>query len=151
MSSRAEVFLIDDNPFSLASTKKTVSRVFPPQSIRIFSSAKDALDFLAQDFSQDDKAKTNNPKARPRKVRPGLILSDLHMPDLDGFGFLDRFSLLPAAVQSRFSIFILSSVAGNEHIRRLFEKPSFGGFCYKPLTLDKLKHLLIQANLSCCR
>jgi len=77
-----------------------------------------------------------------------LILSDLHMPDLDGFAFLDQFLLLPAAVQSRFSIFILSGTAGKEHIRRLFEKPSFGGFSYKPLTLDKLKHLLIQANLS---
>jgi|SRR5580658_6710244 CheY-like chemotaxis protein len=142
MSSRTEVFLIDDNPFSLALTKKTVCRVFPRQSIRLFSSAKEALDFLALDFPPEDKANTNN-----SEVRPGLILSDLHMPDLDGFAFLDRFLLLPAAVQSRFSVFILAGKAEKEHIRRLFEKPSFGGFCYKPLTLEKLKDLLIQANL----
>jgi CheY-like chemotaxis protein len=143
MSSRTEVLLIDDNPNSLALTARTVSRVFPRQNIRLFSSAKNALDFLALDFPPEDKANTNY-----SKVRPGLILSDLHMPDLDGFAFLDQFLLLPAAVQSRFSIFILSGTAGKEHIRRLFEKPSFGGFSYKPLTLDKLKHLLIQANLS---
>jgi two-component system chemotaxis response regulator CheY len=136
MSKSLRVILIDDDPFILTLAKEIVRKIIKDDQVRTFSSAKDALNYLqtANDISED-----GNPV-------PGIILSDLHMPCMDGFQFLDEFARLKGAVRSQYTIFILSSTTDDRERARLFEKSSFDGFCSKPLTPQKFIDLLEQVR-----
>jgi len=129
-----EVLIIDDDPFALAMTKKTVSDRIPRKQIRIFSCPLFALQFL----------QTENDVQGKNTGRRGIILTDLEMPGMDGFKFLDEFNQLQKAIKEKYSIFVLSSTNENFKIQHLYEKPSFEGFVPKPLTVGKLDHLLTQ-------
>ena len=136
MTRRARVILIDDDPFTMAMTKQIVKKFVKNRQLRTFSSAKDALSYL----------QTVNGIANNVTPVPGMIVSDLHMPSMDGFEFLDEFAKLTQAVQSQYSVFILSSTSDEKERARLFEKVSFEGFCSKPLTPEKFMDLMAQAR-----
>jgi len=129
-----EALIIDDDPFALAMTKKTISDRIPTKQIRIFSSPKFALHYLQAENHEHGK-KTD---------RRGIIITDLEMPDMDGFEFLDEFNQLQKTIMEKYTIFVLSSTIEKFEIQRLYEKPSFEGFIPKPLTVGKLDHLLMQ-------
>ena len=129
-----EVLIIDDDPFALAMTKKTVSDRIPRKQIRIFSSPIFALQYL----------QTENDLEEKKIGRRGIIITDLEMPEMNGFEFLDEFNRLRKAIRENYTIFVISSTNENLKIQRLFEKPSFAGFFTKPLTAEKLEILLTQ-------
>lgn len=134
MHRNLEALIIDDDPFALAMTKKTVCDRIPRKQIRIFSSPKFALQYL----------QTENDVQGKKTGRRGIILTDLEMPDMDGFEFLDEFNQLQKTIKEKYVIFVLTSTNENFKIRRLHEKPSFEGLIPKPLTVGKLDHLLWQ-------
>ncbi|WP_431211479.1 response regulator [Puia sp. P3] len=134
MHRNLEALIIDDDPFALAMTKKTVSDRIPRKQIRIFSSPKFALQYLLTENDVQDK----------KIGRHGIILTDLEMPDMDGFEFLDEFNRLQKAIREKYVIFVLSSANEISKIQRLYEKPSFEGLLPKPLTVEKLDFLLKQ-------
>jgi len=128
------VILIDDDPCTLAMTKRVVDGIITGRPVAAFCTAADALKYLEREgelFAGEDSA-------------PGIILSDLHMPYMDGWRFLDEFASLSWAVRSRYSVFILSSTEDKEEKARLVEKRSFAGFCSKPLTSQKFMRLLTE-------
>lgn len=127
-----KVILIDDDPFTMAMAKRVVNRIVTSDRIQTFYSAEDALHYLGttDGLSEDDMSD------------PGIILSDLHMPNMDGFQFLDEFSKLPQPVRNRYSVFVVSSTTDREERAKLFEKSSFAGFCPKPLTRQKFVGLM---------
>jgi CheY-like chemotaxis protein len=78
------------------------------------------------------------------KGRPGVILTDLEMPEIDGFEFLDEFSRFQKEIRDRYTIFALSSTQNSFLIHRVQEEPGFAGFISKPLTVKKFDDLLKQ-------
>jgi CheY-like chemotaxis protein len=138
MTKRTSVILIDDDPFTLAMTKQIVKCLVKNGKIKTFCSAKDALSYLQRENDLSDG----------EKAVPGIILSDLHMPCMDGFQFLDEFARLGQAVRRQYSIFILSSSSDEKERARLFEKTSFEGFCSKPLTPGKFMGLIEQTRIT---
>ena len=138
MTKKTSVILIDDDPFTLAMTKQIVKCFVKRGKIKTFCSAKDALSYLQRENDLPDG----------EKAVPGIILSDLHMPCMDGFQFLDEFARLEEAVRRQYSVFILSSTSDEKERARLFEKTSFEGFCSKPLTPGKFMDLMEQARIT---
>jgi CheY-like chemotaxis protein len=126
------VLVIDDDPLALALTAKVVSQLIRKKSIRTFTSALDAIAYF-----QAKSAGTDH-----RQSAPGLVLSDLNMPGMDGFGFLDEFAKLSPVIRDRYRVFVLSATKDEEEQRKLFEKMFFAGFCTKPLTVEKLQRIL---------
>lgn len=133
MKKRADVLIIDDDPFMLALSNKIVSQLVYRDGIRPFSAAQDAIDSLYP--------------AGAGSTRPGLILCDLHMPGMDGFQFLDAFAKLPAGMRRRFQVFILSSTRDPGDVERLYGKVCFEGLIPKPLNIDKLRQTLRQTGI----
>jgi len=138
MTKKTSVLLIDDDPFAMAMTKKVVEGLVKNGKIKTFCSAKDALSYLQAE---------NDMSGSDSEV-PGIILSDLHMPCMDGSQFLDEFARLTEAIRRRYSVFILSSTTDEKERAQLFEKASFGGFCSKPLTRGKFMDLIERTRIT---
>jgi CheY-like chemotaxis protein len=138
MTRKTCVLLIDDDPFTLSMTKKIVESMVKNGKIKTFSSAKDALSYL----------QTGNDISEDGTPVPGIILSDLNMPSMDGFQFLDEFARLTQAVRSQYTVFILSSTTDEKERAQLFEKISSHRFCSKPLTPEKFINLMEQARIT---
>lgn len=129
---KIKIMLIDDDPFTMAITGETIKRAVPLGETLTFFSAADALQHLA----------TEDGHSAPDTSLPGMILSDLHMPGIDGFQFLDEFAKLSLSVHRRYSAFILSSSSDAEEWAKLSGKSCLAGFCRKPLTIHKLRTLM---------
>lgn len=132
MTKSTSVILIDDDPFTMAMTKRVVNKIVANDRIKTFCSAEDTLKYL----------QTENELPADDPSDHCIILSDLHMPCMDGFQFLDEFAKLSWAARSRYSVFILSSSTDENERSRLFGKSSFAGFCSKPLTPKKFEDLM---------
>lgn len=113
------VMLVDDNLIDLKIHTKILSHHYEGVSLITCASATQALLYL------------KHHKDLPQEL-PELILLDIQMPDMDGFGFLDQFSKLPALVIQHCSIVMLSSTLdygdiiraeANRHVIRLLKKP----------------------------
>lgn len=70
-------------------------------------------------------------------TKPSVILLDINMPVLDGFGFLQRYD---AVGNSRVYVMIASEEQHGD-IRRANEHPHVTGHLLKPLSLVALKQL----------
>jgi CheY-like chemotaxis protein len=138
MSKGPEVIIIDDDRCTLEMNKLTVKTVLPRAEIRGFLSARAALEYL----------RNIDPDSLQSGGEKSVIVSDLHMPVVDGFQFLDEFAYLPPAVQNRYVIFVLSADARFADAKLLMNKPNLAGFFSKPLSVKKFVTLLRNVGYS---
>lgn len=74
---------------------------------------------------------------------PGLILLDIQMPRLDGFGFLDRLRALDLPPDKPLpNVLLLSSSLHPRDLTRARSYPLVNGFIRKPLDLEELAHCI---------
>jgi CheY-like chemotaxis protein len=78
---------------------------------------------------------------KPEEV-PQLILLDLGMQIMDGFGFMDEFLKLPPAVQDHTKIIVLTSSLDANDKKRSRSYPFVLDLLEKPLKVDKMKALI---------
>lgn len=136
MSKNPPVLLIDDDPFALTLTKKIVKHLIKDSQIKTFSSAMAALNYL----------QTENKVISREPLRSGFIFSDVYMPEMDGFEFLDEFAKLPPTIHGNYKVFMLSAIIDPAGLQRLYGNSCFSGFYPKPLTVEGLEILLKQAG-----
>ncbi len=75
---------------------------------------------------------------------PELILLDINMPILDGWGFLEEFSKLEKTYQNKTSIYMVSSSVYNEDIERSKKYSSIKMFISKPLVRERLNEIILS-------
>ncbi len=73
---------------------------------------------------------------------PELILLDINMPVLDGWGFLDEFEKLEKNYQQKTAIYMVSSSVYIEDIEKAKEYSQIKQFISKPLSKDKLTDII---------
>ncbi len=73
---------------------------------------------------------------------PELILLDINMPVLDGWGFLDEFEKLEKNYQQKTAIYMVSSSVYIEDIEKAKEYSQIKQFISKPLSKDKLTEII---------
>ncbi|MDO9001353.1 MAG: response regulator [Bacteroidota bacterium] len=123
------IMLIDDNAIDIFLNQKVIESLKFIERIQTFSGAVDALNYLKliEDIN-----------AYHRLFAPQIILLDINMPIMDGFGFLVEFDKLKIFKQNPVDIFMLSSSLNSEEISRANNNNNVSGFISKPLTGDKL-------------
>lgn len=120
------VLLIDDDSTFQFIGKALLKYVgIPPENIQSALSGKQALELLTSFY-------------HATKTFPDLILLDLNMPIMDGFGFLDAFNKLEYPEKEKAKIIVLTSshnAADMERVRK------FGVTKYmtKPLQEEDLR------------
>ncbi|WP_072016036.1 response regulator [Leptolyngbya sp. KIOST-1] len=76
-----------------------------------------------------------------RQHRPNLILSDIHLPQVDGYGLIQQ--LRADAQTQAIPVVAVTALAGQENRDRILSA-GFDGYISKPFLIQPLEHLINQ-------
>lgn len=117
--------LIDDSEIDNMVNKHILSKNNIAEHILVFSSAHDALEYF----------NANN------ELLPNIILLDINMPIMNGFGFLVEFEKMDSKIVDSISVVMLTSSVDPNDIRRSKEFRTVKSFISKPLSLEHLEKI----------
>ena len=135
------LFIIDDDPISIKICEFVISNTAFAESVLSFTNGKNAIDYFSEYF---EKVKLNEvvPDA------PDLILLDLNMPVMDGWGFMENFMRKYANRLVNTSIAILSSSVNPKDFMKSQQYDVIIDFINKPFTIDLVNELKQHEALS---
>ncbi len=116
------IILIDDDPIFNFINSKVIQTTKLGFVVHIFDKAFEALDELSNIARSD----ANDYRC--------IIFVDINMPGVNGWEFLERFTLLPASLIDSCRVFMLSSSNDASDIERSATYKPVKGFISKPLT-----------------
>jgi CheY-like chemotaxis protein len=122
-----DIILIDDSAFDLFIYEKLLIKSGITRTVKTFNSAREALKFLIKEEG-----------VLPQTV----ILLDLQMPDMNGFEFVEEFTLLSETLKNKVKIFMLSSTIDSRDIEEARSSPYIIELLPKPLEIELLKYKL---------
>jgi CheY-like chemotaxis protein len=125
MEQRNKIMIVDDNPIDQMITAHVIKKMYADGEIMVMESALAALEYLQTNQS--------NPKAMP-----SLILLDLDMPEMNGFGFLNQFSTFEEAVKNACKIVVLTASEVATDIELMLADPNVSQLIAKPLSKNAL-------------
>jgi len=125
------IVLIEDNETTSFLNNRLLNRLGVARQVSSFSKADEATRFLWGSESAVAQA------------APDLIFVDLKMPGMSGFDFLERYSQLPASVQKRTVVAVLTTSMHAADTARVAQYPNVE-YLTKPLTEEKMQRLLTK-------
>ena len=121
--------LLDDDLLALTMAEKLIRRYCRHSEIIKFFASKDAIEFLeTREFIANDT--------------DTVFLTDLHMPEIDGFAVLDRMKNTFKTLGDRLHVFVISAAACPEEIRRALSYNCVIGFVTKPFCDEKIEQII---------
>lgn len=132
MSKKISVMIIDDNRIDLFIHHEFIKQMDIAHTVTEYAFATEAVKFLEE----------NNDSRWPQ-----LILLDIHMPIMNGFDFLKKYSSLPDTLKKSCSIIVVSSSLDVEDKSKIKECPQVLELMEKPLNVAKLVSLLKNNNI----
>ena len=129
-----KVMVIDDNSVDLYITSKIIIKNKFGKEVLEFNSAKDALNYLQ--INQTNK-----------QAYPDVILSDIYMPLMTGFEFLESYDQLSIELKNHCKLYMLSSSTDNVDIVRVENDINVIGFLEKPITKALLEKIRVSEEM----
>ena len=123
------ILLVDDDETTNFLHHRLLFRLNVSDQVLVATNGKQALEILTQ------------PTTQFSSTNPVLVLLDLNMPVMSGFGFLEAFQALPPAQQQGAIVVVLTSSLNTQDIDRANTLP-VAGFLTKPLDKEKIDTLL---------
>ena len=122
--------LIDDDQFTLIFVEKTIRDYYPNAEIITFIEANQALNYILLEYNTlKDHLYT-------------VLITDLHMPQIDGFELIKRLEQTQNNVRNQLHIFVLSAAADPDEIRRVLLHSIVVGFFNKPVSNDTIQEMM---------
>ncbi len=124
------IMLIDDSDIDNMVNKHILSKNMVAEHIIVFTSANDALTYFSENKTTTDEM-----------LIPKIILLDINMPIMNGFGFLVEFEKITADNLKNTKVIMLTSSVDPNDIRRSKDYSSVISFISKPLSLEHLDEI----------
>jgi len=123
-----KVMVIDDT-YEDRYVVKRINQKYPfSEDLILMESAADALDYLLS-------------KADASEELPDIIFLDIRMPEIDGFGFLERFERMPDTVKKKMIIIMLTSSLSPEDHKKAMNNKYVHQFINKPFTIEEVNKI----------
>jgi CheY-like chemotaxis protein len=126
-----KIWVIDDDIIYKTIMKKIILKSEIFTSTITFSNGKEAINALKNAIENKEDL-------------PEIILLDIEMPVMDGWGFMSEMAVLKSKFQTKILIYISSSSIAVEDKLKAKNNPDIQGYMSKPISLDDLK--LIASN-----
>lgn len=117
--------IIDDDPIFVRVVKKMMDVADFCNEVQVFHNGQEAVDTL-----KDIKASAS----------PDVILLDINMPVMNGWGFLDLFETLSLPQSTH--VYVVSSTIDPSEIQKARSYSFVVDFVEKPMTVEVLKKIL---------
>ena len=125
------ILLIDDADATNFINRKIIERVGIAEHIEIKLNGKEAIDYIIK----SDDSENDSPL-------PSLILLDINMPIMDGWGFLQNYHELETFKKDQIILLMLSTSLNPDDKRRAEAIPEISDYVYKPLTVEVINEVL---------
>ena len=125
--------IIDDDPIFIFGTKKIMQMSKFCESFIIYNNGQTALEGLHKIIDSG-------------AVIPDIILLDLNMPILDGWGFLAEFVKIPIA--KKITIYIVTSSINPVDINRAKNYQTVSNYIVKPITRTSINEIIYDPDLN---
>lgn len=122
------VLVVDDSKMDLMIAQISMKKYGFAEHVELKISARAALDYLLS-------------LEQTPELLPQLIFLDINMPELSGFDFLDEYAKLPAIIQQKCIIMMLSTSLAKEDHERANSNKFVCKFLNKPLDREKIEHV----------
>jgi CheY-like chemotaxis protein len=122
--------LVDDDLFALTLANKLIRDYNEYMEILTFSSAREALKFIIREYNL------------MKNIISTVLLTDLHMPELDGLALLDGIEKMDNALMGQLHAFVLSAAASPGEIEKVLSHNCVTGFYSKPLSIEKIEQII---------
>lgn len=126
-----KILLIDDDEISNFINERRIRNAGIADQVSVCVSGINAIQLLKELLQKNEQ-------------RPEVILLDINMPVMDGFGFLDEFMKFPEPFINGVKIAMLTSSLEKEEIKRSFEYKNVIDFINKPLSTQKIESLITK-------
>lgn len=120
-----DFIVIDDDTVNNLICTKMLQLLIPGSNIETFTQPQIALEYIQNNYYQTEK--------------DFVVFLDIDMPGVDGWDMLTGFAAMPAQVQNRMKVLLLTSSDDDRDRQRAQNSPGVSGFIAKPLSQAKLK------------
>lgn len=129
-SAANQIMFIDDNEVDQFVYVQLLTKFFSTGKLRVFKTARHALDYLAMCIKNKDIFPNN---------LPDMIFLDPALPVMDGFDFLEEFEPINKAMDYKIRVVILTCSLDPTYAKKCMDYKSVIKFLDKPL---RKAHLL---------
>ncbi len=120
------VCVIDDDPLYIFGMKKILEHTSLAEDSIFYKNGEEALNGLKDIATSGEKY-------------PDLILLDINMPILNGWGFLENYIEMGLSRDTK--IYMVSSSINQEEVDKAQSTSLVSGYIFKPLTIEKVNKL----------
>jgi len=129
----SNLWIIDDDPMTSFYIKRLAELGELAGIISIYNNAQGAVDYLLHHKKSADHL-------------PDIILLDIYMPEMDGWGFLEAFQKIAGQLSKKIEVYIISSSYHPKDVNRAKQIPEVKDYLQKPVTLESLRQIVISAG-----
>lgn len=129
----SNLWIIDDDPMTSFYIKRLAELGELAGIISIYNKAQGAVDYLLHHKKSNDHL-------------PDIILLDIYMPELDGWGFLEAFQKISDQLSKKIEVYIISSSYHPKDVNRAKLIPEVKDYLQKPVTIEALREIVTTAH-----
>ncbi|TGK21005.1 response regulator [Leptospira fluminis] len=126
---KRRLLLIDDDDIFVAIAKRTIEKAGILENFDVFSDGEGAISFLKDHITD------------PESI-PDFILLDINMPYMDGWQFLEEYSLFEGMLLKKPIIYMISSSVDDADIKKAKDIPYVRDYLIKPVSADSFRRIL---------
>ncbi len=127
------ILLIDDDHITNMLNERIIKYTQVAESVHVCISAQKALNLITDIIDKQESI-------------PEVILLDIRMPIMDGFGFLEEFAKIPESITSDVKIAMLTSSLEDSEKDRAYKYKNVIDFINKPLNEVKIREFIKKAE-----